>query len=77
MENNQIQNKSSWLTNGLLIVEILAMIGIFMNIQGQIQSQSDRSNRLYEMFVTNQKEFKDEMKDIHGRICGIEERNRK
>jgi hypothetical protein len=68
-----VENKSSWITNGLLIVEIIAMVTIFFNIQGQIQNQGERSDKLYEMFVTVQ----NEIKDLHGRVCTIEERNRK
>lgn len=43
--------KGVWLTNGLLIGEIVAIIGVLIAIQSQIQTQSQRSDDLYKQFI--------------------------
>jgi hypothetical protein len=50
--------KTPWLTNGLLIAEIVAVIAIFISVQGQFQSQSARSDFLSNQIIELIKEIR-------------------
>lgn len=52
------------------LIMILTMGGLFF--WNRTESNSDRRDMMNIL-----KEMKDEMKDFHGRLCAIEERNKK
>lgn len=58
MEKQQSAPKGIWVTNGLLIGEIVAILAVFISIQTQIQTQSQRSDNLYKEFINLVKEVK-------------------
>lgn len=48
--------KGLWVTNSLLIGEIVAVIAAFTLVQMQFQAQNTRTDKLYEMFIDLVKE---------------------
>ena len=51
MSEQASTSKGIWVTNGLLVTEIVAIIGVLIFIQGQIQTQSQRSDNLHKEFI--------------------------
>lgn len=43
------------------------------NLDDDVKKQGNRTDKLYEMFITVQ----NEIKDLHGRVCIAEERKKK
>ncbi len=52
------EQKTTWITNGLLVGEIIAVLTAFFFFQSQIQAQSQRSDDLYREFIALVKETK-------------------
>ncbi len=53
------------------------LISMIISNSHRIDSQNARSDALHAMFIAECKNFHDEVKDFHGRLCSIEERNKK
>jgi len=50
------------------MVLLVTLIGGFYLLDGKIERQGERTDKLYEMFVSIQ----NEIKDLHGRSCVLE-----
>jgi hypothetical protein len=57
-----------------IIAQILGTVGVMMPMFLWLRSEANSDRRdMMKLLV----EMKDEMKDFHGRLCAIEERNKK
>ncbi len=65
-------DKKNWYTHAEFVIMFITLVGGFYLLDGkierQIQCQSARTDKLYEMFV----QVQNEIKDLHGRTCVIE-----
>lgn len=68
--------KTHWFVHIEWVVVLITLLGGFYLLDGKIERQGQRTDRLYEMFIDLQKEMKEEMKVFHGKICVLEEKNR-
>ena len=50
------------------VVLLITLIGGFYLLDGKIERQGERTDKLYEMFV----QVQHEIKDLHGRCCVTE-----
>lgn len=57
---------------GSFIYIITELRNFEKTIRDDMKSQSQRTDRLYEMFVDIQKENQTLLREMHGRICSIE-----
>lgn len=62
-----MENKN-WFVHVEWVVVLVTLLGGFYMLDGKIERQGERTDKLYEMFIENQKE----LKELHGRICSIE-----
>ena len=65
----------------IAIAAILVSISLFQgsrldNLASRMDSTNSRIDSTMNLIASLQKEMKDEMKDFHGRLCTIEERNK-
>lgn len=51
-------NESNWTRHVEFMVLLITLIGGFYNLDGKIERQSQRTDRLYEMWCETQKEIK-------------------
>lgn len=54
----KMEAKTPWLTNSLLVAEIVAVIVIFISIQGQFQAQSTRTDFLSNQIIELMREIR-------------------
>ena len=54
------------------LVLLVTLLGGFYLLDDKIETQGARTDKLYEMFVENQKTFYEEMKNIHARVSVME-----
>ncbi len=59
------------------IIFLSAMAGMFTWLRSDIQQQRTESASDRRDILTIIREIQQEMKDFHGRLCAIEERNKK
>ncbi len=64
--------EKSWSTHAEFMVLLITLLGGFYLLDGKIERQCERVDGLYEIFISNQKEFHEEMKIFHGRCCIVE-----
>lgn len=57
-----------WFVHVEWVVVLITLLGGFYMLDGKIERQGERTDKLYEMFVDNLKE----LKELHGRMCTIE-----
>lgn len=50
------------------MVLLITLLGGFYLLDGKIERQGERTDKLYEMFVSAQEEFHKEMRDFHARL---------
>ncbi len=66
-----MENKN-WSIHAEFVVIFITLLGGFYLLDGkierQIECQSARTDKLYEMFV----QVQNEIKDLHGRTCTVE-----
>jgi hypothetical protein len=77
-----------WFVHVEWVVVLVTLLGGFYMLDGKIDRQGERTDRLYEMFVQNQregqimlkeiqKESQDFMREVHARICILESKKDK
>ena len=59
---------NTFTTHAEFAVLLITLIGGFYLLDGKIERQGERTDKLYEMFV----QVQNEIKDLHGRACVIE-----
>lgn len=64
------KKKIEWSSHLEWVVTLLTILGCFYMVEGRIDSINTR----FDQFLTA---WHEEAKDFHGRLCAIEERNRK
>ena len=69
--------KTEWSIHAEFLVLLVTLLGGFYLLDGKIERQGNRTDRLYEMFCDLQRQTKDELKEFHGRVCVVEERGKK
>lgn len=71
-----MENNKNWSIHAEFVILLITLLGGFYFLDGKIErttsSQAARTDRLYEMFIEGQKEIK----ELYGRVCVIEERNK-
>lgn len=72
-----MEKTNSWTNHAEFVVLLITLLGGFYLLDGKIERQGERTDKLYEMFCEVQKQWAKDSKDFHGRLCVIEERNRK
>lgn len=65
-----------WTMHAEFVVLLITLIGGFYTLDGKIERQCGRTDKLYEIFVDNQTKFHEEMRQFHSRISVIEERTK-
>lgn len=59
-----MENSKSWVTHAEFIVLLVTLIGGFYILDRKIDRQSDRTDRLYEMYCDSQKDYNQKFYDI-------------
>jgi hypothetical protein len=62
--------KSPFMAHAEFAVLLITLISGFYLLDGKIERANERTDKVYEMFMT----IHDEIKDLHGRACAIEAR---
>lgn len=87
-ENNSNENAGKWINHIEWLVLFITLLGGFYAVDGRIDtlnsridnaisstnSRQDAINTRFDQFLNA---WKEEAKDFHGRLCTIEERNKK
>lgn len=61
-----------WFVHVEWVVVFITLLGGFYLIDGKIERQGERTDKLYEMFVENQRDIHNLIREIHGRVCEVE-----
>lgn len=56
--------EKNWTTHAEFLVLLITLLGGFYMLDGKTERQASRTDRLYEMFVENQRDFHQEMKNL-------------
>jgi hypothetical protein len=65
--------EGNWFVHVEWVVVLITLLGGFYLLDGKIERQGHRTDRLYEMFI----DMQNEIKHFHGRVCVLEEKNKK
>lgn len=69
-ENTKTNNEKNWLTHIEWLIVFITLLGGFYSLDARI----DAINSRFDQFMIA---WHEEAKDFHGRLCSIEERNKK
>ena len=76
MSENTVDINRNWFVHVEWVVVLVTLLGGFYTLDGKIERQGQRTDRLYEMWLEENQSFHAAMKDFHGRLCSIEEKNK-
>ena len=77
---SESNNKLNWqpmIELALVLITVLgSTISLYLHSDSKLESYSLRNQEILEGIRQDMKEFHMEIKDFHGRLCAIEERNK-
>jgi phosphopantetheine adenylyltransferase len=81
MSKKYHNNHSKWVHIGELILILVATLGtnitLYVHTDSKLDAYQQRSFEMVDAIRQDIKDFHNEIKDFHGRLCAIEERNKK
>ncbi len=63
--------ENHWFIHVEWVVVLVTLLSGFYLLDGKIERQGERTDRLYEMFVQNQKDFHDKIEQVHQKFYDI------
>lgn len=81
VKKDRVRRKSMDWTQVLTVFAVIAtnlgtIIALYMQLDRKIDENRKETNQIVESIRLDMKQFQEEMKYFHGRICSIEERNK-
>ncbi len=79
--SKKYRNNNKWTHIGELILILVATLGtnitLYVHTDSKLDAYQERSYDMISAIRQDIKDFHNEIKDFHGRLCAIEERNKK
>lgn len=63
-----METYKGWISHMEFMVILVTLIGGFYTLDGKIERQGERTDKLYEIFLDNHARFHEELKIIHAEI---------